>query len=345
MKKPYLIAEIGVNFYDTARIEKTSPMDAAKKYVDAAKEAGVDAVKFQSYKAETIVSKNSPAYWDLDKEPTTTQYGLFKKHDSFNEKDYQELCNYCKINNVDFLSTPFDYDSADFLEDMVDIYKISSSDLSNLPFIRHIAKKGKAIFLSVGAAYLSEIEEAVRVIKEENCPRLCLLHCVLSYPTKYSDANLSVITTLKRVFPDLEIGYSDHTLPDDSMTVLTTAYMLGATIIEKHFTLDKTLPGNDHYHADAPTDFTKAVKNFELITEIYGNSEKKILACEEIPRKEARRSLVLTRDMRAGEIIHSTDVMAKRPGTGISPSFQKIVIGRKVVRDLPEDTVLTWEMV
>ena len=129
------------------------------------------------------------------------------------------------------------------------------------------------------------------------------------------------------------------------MTVLTTAYMLGATIIEKHFTLDKTLPGNDHYHAGAPTDFTKAVKNFELITEIYGNSEKKVLACEEIPRKEARRSLVLTRDMRAGEIIRSTDVISKRPGTGISPSFQKIVIGRKVVRDLPEDTVLTWEMV
>ena len=345
MKKPYLIAEVGVNFYDTARVENISPLEAAKKYIKAAKEAGVDAVKFQSYKADTIVSKNSPAYWDLFKEPTTTQHGLFKKHDGFNQEDYEELYHYCEEVGVDFMSTPFDYESADYLDKMVKIYKISSSDLSNLPFIRYIARKKKPIYLSVGAAYVSEIEEAVRAMKEEGCPEICLLHCVLSYPTKNRDANLSVITTLKRLFPDIKIGYSDHTMPDETMTILTTAYLLGAEVIEKHFTLDKTLTGNDHYHAGDPEDFAKAIRNFELITEVYGNPEKTVLPCELIPRREARRSLVLTRNMKKGEVIRPEDIMAKRPGTGICPSYQDVVIGRHVSCDLEEDTVLTWDMI
>lgn len=345
MKKPFLIAEIGVNFYDTARVENITPMEAAKKYVLEAKKAGIDAVKFQSYKADTIVSKNSPAYWDITKEPTPTQYGLFQKHDKFNKEDYQELADYCKEVGINFMSTPFDMASADYLDDMMDIYKISSSDLSNTPFIRYIAKKGKPIYLSVGAAYISEVEEAVRIMEEEGCPEICLLHCVLSYPTKNSDANLNVIKTLKRIFPNVKIGYSDHTLPDDTMTILTTAYLYGAEVIEKHFTLDKSLPGNDHYHAGDPDDFRKAISNFERIVEISGSEEKTVLECEKIPRREARRSLVLTRDMKEGEIIAEQDVMAKRPGTGISPKYQDIVIGRKVTRDLKEDTVLTWDMV
>lgn len=345
MKKPYLIAEIGVNFYDTARVENITPMEAAKKYVLEAKKAGIDAVKFQSYKAGTIVSKNSPAYWDITKEPTPTQYGLFQKHDKFNEEDYREIANYSKEIGIDFMSTPFDMASADYLDDMMDIYKISSSDLTNLPFIRHIAKKGKPIYLSVGASYISEIEEALRVMQEENCPEICLLHCVLSYPTKNSDANLNFIKTLKRTFPNVKIGYSDHTLPDDTMTILTTAYLYGAEVIEKHFTLDKTLPGNDHYHAGDPEDFKKAIANFERIIEISGSDEKTVLECERIPRREARRSLVLTRSMKKGEILTEKDIMAKRPGTGISPKYTEIVIGREVKQDLDEDTVLTWEMV
>lgn len=345
MKKPYLIAEIGVNFYDTARVENISPMEAAKKYIAAAKEAGLDAVKFQSYKADTIVSKNSPAYWDITKEPTPTQYGLFQKHDKFNKEDYAELAEYCESVGIDFMSTPFDVASADYLDDMMKTYKISSSDLSNLPFIRHIAKKGKPIILSVGASYLSEVEEAVRAMKEEGCTDICLLHCVLSYPTKNSDANLNVIKTLKRIFPDLKVGYSDHTLPDETMTILTTAFLYGAEVIEKHFTLDKTLPGNDHYHAGDPEDFKKAIRNFERIIEVSGSEEKTVFDCEWIPRREARRSLVLLRDMKAGEIITENDIMAKRPGTGISPRFTDVVVGRAVKQDLAEDTVLTWDMI
>lgn len=343
--KPYLIAEIGVNFYDTAREMGISPLDAAKLYIDKVAESGIDCAKFQSYKARTIVSKNSPAYWDTTKEPTKTQYELFLKHDSFGENEYRELCNYTHLKGLDFTSTPFDYASADYLEDMVDFYKISSSDLSNLPFIYHVGGKGKPVILSVGAAYLSEVDEAVRTLKRSGCDDITILHCVLSYPTDPKNANLRIIETLKRDFPDIKVGFSDHVAPDDTMMTLAVAYMLGASVIEKHFTLDKTLSGNDHYHAGEPQDFVKAIKNFQWIDMVLGSGEKTVLDCEQIPRREARRSLVLTRDMKAGETIQKEDLMPKRPGIGISPSFFDIVVGRKVVRDLEEDTILTWDMI
>ena len=195
MSKPYLIAEMGVNFYDTAKAMEISPLDAAKLYIDKATEVGVDCVKFQSYKAGTIVSKNSPAYWDTTKEPTKTQYELFLKHDDFGKAEYRELCDYAHAKDLDFTSTPFDYASADYLEDMVDFYKISSSDLSNIPFVHYIGAKGKPVYMSVGAAYLSEVDVAVRALKEAGCRDIVLLHCVLSYPTDPKDANLRVIET------------------------------------------------------------------------------------------------------------------------------------------------------
>ena len=345
MSKPYIIAEMGVNFYDTARVMNISLIDAAKLYIDKAAEAGIDCAKFQSYKAGTIVSKNSPAYWDTTKEPTKTQYELFKKFDSFGEAEYRELCEYTHSKGMDFTSTPFDYDSADYLYDMVDFYKISSSDLSNLPFIRHIGRKGKPVYMSVCAAYLSEVDEAVRALKESGCRDIVLFHCVLSYPTDPKNANLRIIQTLKRDFPDVRVGFSDHVAPDENMMTLATAYMLGAEVIEKHFTLDKSLEGNDHYHAGDPEDFKKAIANFKWIDTVLGSGEKTVLDCEIIPRREARRSLVLTRDMEAGEVITAKDIMAKRPGTGISPEYADIVTGREVKMDLKEDTILTWDMV
>lgn len=345
MNKPYLIAEMGVNFYDTAKSLNIEPIEAAKLYIDKAAEAGVDCAKFQSYKANTIVSKNSPAYWDTTKEPTKTQYELFLKHDSFGEKEYRELCDYTHEKGLDFTSTPFDYASVDYLEDMVDFYKISSSDLSNIPFIRYIGSKRKPVYISVGAAYLSEVDEAIRNLKEVGCKEIVIFHCVLSYPTDPKDANLRVIETLKKNFPDIKVGFSDHVAPDEGMITLATAYLLGAEVIEKHFTLDKTLPGNDHYHAGDPEDFRKAIANFKLIDSILGSAEKTVLDCELVPRREARRSLVLTRDMKKGEVISEKDIMAKRPGTGISPQYTEIVVGRKILQDLAEDTVLTWDMV
>lgn len=343
MKKPYVIAEIGVNFYDTARVLNITPLEAAKLYIKEAKGAGIDAAKFQSYKANTIASKNSPSYWDLTKEPTTSQYELFKKLDGFNQEDYEELARYCREIGIDFMSTPFDYNSADYLYDLVDVYKISSSDITNIPFLKYIASKGKPIFLSVGASYLSEVDEAVRAIYSTGNRDVCLFHCVLSYPTKNEDANLNTIKYLKKAFPEIKIGYSDHTLPDECMTILTTAYLYGAEVIEKHFTLDKTLQGNDHYHAGNPSDFKKAIDNFALIQTISGVETKTVLECEQIPRREARRSLVLTRDMKEGEVITEKDLTAKRPGTGISPKYLSEVVGRRVKDDMQEDSVLHLE--
>lgn len=343
--KPYLIAEIGVNFYDTARVMNIIPIEAAKIYIDKVAEAGIDCAKFQTYKAETIVSKNSPAYWDTTKEPTKSQFELFKKYDNFNESDYQELSDYAHAKGIDFTSTPFDYYSANFLENMVDFYKISSSDISNLPFIRYIGEKGKPVVLSVGASYLSEVDEAVRVLKESGCKDITILHCVLSYPTDPQNANLRIIETLKNIYPDVRVGFSDHVAPDDTMMTLAVAYLLGASVIEKHFTLDKTLPGNDHYHAGEPEDFVKAIKNFKWIDTVLGSGNKTVLDCEKIPRQEARRSLVLTRNMIKGEIIKKCDVIPKRPGTGIPPVYTDIVVGRTIKDDLNEDTILTWDMI
>ncbi len=343
--KPYIIAEMGVNFYDTARILGISPLEAAKLYIDKAAEAGVDCAKFQSYKAGTIVSKYSPAYWDTSKEPTKTQYELFQKFDKFDESDYRELCDYTHKKGLDFTSTPFDYASADFLADMVDFYKISSSDCSNIPFIKHIGKKGLPVVLSVGASYLSEVDEAVRALKDAGCKDITILHCVLSYPTDPVNANLSIIKTLKKSFPDLRVGYSDHVPPDESMATLTTAYLLGAEVIEKHFTLDKTLPGNDHYHAGDPEDFALAIRNFRFVDKLLGSEEKTVLDCERVSRQQARRSLVLTRNIAKGETIKPEDLMAKRPGTGIPPIFADVVAGRKALMDLEEDTILTWDMI
>ena len=343
--KLYLIAEMGVNFYDTAKQLNISPLEAAKLSIDKAAEAGIDCAKFQSYKANTIVSKNSPAYWDTTKEATKTQYELFQKFDGFGEAEYKELCDYTHSKGMDFTSTPFDYASADYLYDMVDFYKISSSDLSNIPFIKHIAAKGKPMVVSVGAAYLSEVDEAIRAMKEVGNNDISILHCVLSYPTDPKDANLKIIETLKKVFPDVKVGFSDHVAPDPTMMTLATAYILGSEIIEKHFTLDKTLTGNDHYHSGDPEDFKKARANFDIIDTVLGNPEKTVLDCELVPRREARRSLVLTRSMKAGEKITEKDIMPKRPGTGISPKYTDIVLGRAIKQDLEEDTILTWDMV
>jgi len=343
MKKPYIIAEIGVNFYDTAKELGISPMDAAKMYIDEAKKAGIDCAKFQSYKAGKIASIYSPAYWDQSKEPTNSQYELFCKFDKFGKDEYQELSKYAHDIGIDFTSTPFDYDSADYLFDLIDFYKISSSDITNLPFISHIAKKNLPIYLSTGASYIGEIDDAIREIRKISDCKIALLHCVLSYPTKQKDANLKVIQTLKNIYPDFEIGYSDHVAPDDAMTTLTVAYMMGATIIEKHFTLNKKLPGNDHYHAGNPQDFALAIKNFELINNILGDGKKSVFECEKISRLQARRSLVLSCDKMAGDTIKFDDIMAKRPGTGIPPKFIEFIIGKKLKYDKKADEILSFD--
>ena len=343
-KRPFLIGEIGVNFYDIAKKENITPMDAAKLMIKEAKNAGIDAVKFQTYKAEKIASRNSPAYWDLDEEPTTSQFELFKKFDSFGSEEYRELAEYCREVGIMFLSTPFDFEAIDFLDDLMDVYKISSSDLTNIPFIKAIALKNKPIILSTGASTLKEIKEAVNAIEEVSNVDIGLMHCVLSYPTKDEDANLLMIKDIKEQFEGYDIGYSDHTKPDDKMLILTTAYLYGANIIEKHFTLDKTLTGNDHYHAMDVEDVKTFNENIELINKIKGKKVKQPLVCESLSRKEARRSIVASKDIKKGEEITRDNITFKRPGTGISPSKVDEIIGMNANEDIAEDTLLTYEM-
>lgn len=343
-KRPFLIGEIGVNFYDIAKKENITPMDAAKLMIKEAKNAGIDAVKFQTYKAEKIASRNSPAYWDLDEEPTTSQFELFKKFDTFGPEEYRELAEYCREVGIMFLSTPFDFEAIDFLDDLMDVYKISSSDLTNIPFIKAIALKNKPIILSTGASTLKEIKEAVNAIEEVSNVDIGLMHCVLSYPTKDEDANLLMIKDIKEQFEGYDIGYSDHTKPDDKMLILTTAYLYGANIIEKHFTLDKTLTGNDHYHAMDVEDVKTFNENIELINKIKGKKVKQPLVCESLSRKEARRSIVASKDIKKGEEITRDNITFKRPGTGISPSKVDEIIGMNAKEDITEDTLLTYEM-
>ena len=324
--QPFIIAEIGVNHEGS--------MATAKRLVRDAKEGGADAVKFQSYKAETLASKDSPSYWDVEKEPTTSQYKLFKKHDSFWVDEMNELKGYCDSLGVEFMSTPFDLESADFLNSMMDVYKISSSDITNKPFIEYICKFNKPVILSTGASSLHEIQEAVSWI-EKFGNSLALLHCVLNYPT--------LILDLKAKFPDKIIGYSDHTLPND-MKVCEMATMLGSVIIEKHFTHDKTLPGNDHYHAMDKDDLKLFRSNLERTFEILGGFKIEALEDEAPARNNARRSLVALRDIPKGKIIEEGDLTFKRPAHGISPRSIDDLIGKEASNDINEDTVLHWNM-
>ena len=243
------------------------------------------------------------------------------------------------------MSTPFDFDSIDYLDDMMDFYKISSSDLTNTPFIKAIAKKQKPVLLSTGASTIDEIETAIKTIEDEGNDKIGIMHCVLSYPTNYEDANLLMIKNLKELFPKYDIGFSDHTKPDKSMLILTIAYFYGANIIEKHFTLDKTLKGNDHYHAMDPSDLRKFKENISLMKKITGQYVKKPLKCEETSRKQARRSIVASQNIAIGEIITEDMLTFKRPGTGISPNKINSILGKKVKIAIEEDDLIDCEMI
>ncbi len=332
---PFIIAEAGVNHEGN--------LDLAKRLIEEAKEGGADAIKFQTYRAQTLASKYSPAYWDTTKESTTSQYELFKKYDSFWKNEMVLLKEYCDQMDIEFLSTPFDIESANFLNDLMDVYKISSSDLTNKPFIEYLCAFEKPIILSTGASHLYEIEEAVGWIDDFGNP-LALLHCVLNYPTLDENANIGRILGLKKAFPDIIVGYSDHTLPSD-MKVCELAAILGSKIIEKHFTYDKSLPGNDHYHAMDKEDLKLLKIKLKRDFEIIGNVKVEALPNEETARKNARRSLVAAKKIPKGKTIERNDLTFKRPAHGISPKEITEVMGKKAIMDIEEDQLLLWKMI
>lgn len=333
---PYVIAEIGVNHEGS--------LDLARQLIELAHAGGADAAKFQTYKAETLASRNSPAYWDLTKEPTTSQFKLFQKYDSFGPDDYRELARHCERTGIDFVSTPFDSEAVELLDPLMPFFKIASADLTNTPLLRQIARHEKPVVLSTGASTMPEIEHAVATLSESGCRELSLLHCVLNYPTADENANLGMITGLREAFGDFVIGYSDHTVPDEEMTPLCAAYLLGARIIEKHFTHDKTLPGNDHYHAMDIGDLKRFRANVERLDVLMGSGTSRIsIPTEEIARANARRSIVLAAGVAAGSLLTEDVLTYKRPGTGVSPVHWDEIIGRRAARDLDSDHVLQWD--
>ena len=332
---PYVIAEIGVNH--DGSIKK------AKLMIDQAKKGGADCVKFQTYKANLLASKNSPYYWDIKKENTKSQYLLFKKYDMFDYDDYINLALYCKKKSIDFLTTPFDNDSVDALDKYLKFYKVASADLTNYPLLEKISTKKKTVILSVGASTIDEINSAVFFLKKNGIKNIILLHCILNYPTDFKNANLEKIDLLKRKYKNSIIGYSDHTLPDQNMSSLVLASLKGAKIIEKHFTYNKKLKGNDHYHAMDYKDlivYKNILSKFKIINGTANYDPKKL---EKKARQNARRSIVLKKDLKKNSILKKDDLISKRPGTGISPSDIHKIIGKKINKNLKEDYILQYK--
>ena len=333
-EKPYIIAEAGVNH--------EGDLDIAKRLIDEALEGGAHAIKFQSYKAETLASKDSPAYWDTSLEKTSSQFELFKKYDSFWKNEYEELAVHCKRSGIEFLSTPFDAESAAYLNDLMDVIKISSSDLNNKPFVRLLAGFEKPLIVSTGASHLWEVSEFLSWVDTSTIP-VAILHCILNYPTPDENANLGMIAGLRESFPQHMIGYSDHTLPKD-MSTLEVATLLGARIIEKHFTHNKCLPGNDHYHAMDKDDLRVFINKIERLERLIGVSQRNPIASEKIARANARRSLVASRFIPKGKEIELEDLTWKRPGTGIPAREIDQVVGLHASKEIEEDTLVSWEL-
>lgn len=331
---PYVIAEIGVNH--------EGDMNLAKRLIDQAASGGAHAAKFQSYKAEKLASRHSPAYWDTTKEPTESQYKLFKKYDSFGPDEYEELAQHCKRKEIHFLSTPFDLDAVDFLTPLVPAFKIASADITNVPLLRRAAASGKPLVISTGASTPQEIEFAVEQSRLAGAHDICLLHCVLNYPTRTEDAQLGRIQLLQQSFPDCMIGYSDHVAPGESLAALELATMLGSTVIEKHFTHDKSLPGNDHYHAMDEDDLSAFTRKLITYRQMIGSGHYQVDQ-EASARKHARRSVVAACHIRAGERLTSENITTKRPAHGISPVHWDELLGRIALTNIEEDQAISWD--
>ena len=337
----YLIAEIGVNYYEIAEKNSITPLEGAKLMIKEASKAGADAVKFQTYKAESLVRIDSPGSWDRNDIPIETQYELFKLYDHFGPSEYKELSLCCIDNGIEFMSTPFDSDSVDYLDEYMNVYKISSSDISNIPLMTQIAKKNKPIIMSVGASDVDEIDAAVQLISKYNNNKLTILHCVLEYPTPYIHASLAKIKSLVKRYPNAIIGYSDHTKPDSNMDVLKAAYLYGAKVIEKHFTLDKNIKKrNDHFHSMDPSDLAKAKAGIEFLKTISGQSELRCLDSEKKTRDSVRRSAVASFDIGKGSELSQEMLVFKRPGNGLSPKEIEQILGKKATKDIKKDDVI-----
>jgi len=330
-KSVFIIAEAGVNHNGSFKI--------AKKLVDAAKDAGADAVKFQTFKANELVTEDAPkAEYQKKNSTGKTQHEMLKKLE-LSEDEFCKLSNYCKGKNILFLSTPFDTKSADFLFRLgMPIFKISSGDLTNLPLLIHIAKYGRPMILSTGMSTIEEIREAIKAIISAGNRKLTLLHCTSNYPTKYEDVNLRAMDSMKNAFP-VPIGYSDHT---EGIAVSIAATALGAKIIEKHFTLDQKMAGPDHRASLNINELKEMISGIRCIEAALGSKVKKPVINEKGNKKVGRRSIVANVDIPRQTILTHKMLAYKRPGTGISPIYFNKMIGKTTKQNLIKDQQIKW---
>jgi N,N'-diacetyllegionaminate synthase len=332
MKKVLIIAEAGVNH--------NGSLELALQLVDAAKASGADAVKFQSFRAELLATRSAhkAAYQERTVPNSESQFEMLRRL-QLDATAHRRIIDYCKEVGIEFLSSPFDTESADLLESLnLGMYKIPSGEITNIPFLEHLARKGKPLILSTGMSTLGEVEEAVHAIATAAPVPLTLLHCVTEYPAPYQAVNLRAMNTLKQSF-GLPVGYSDHT---PGIEIAIAAAALGAEVIEKHFTLDRSLPGPDHAASLEPHELKQmviAIRNVELA---LGDGIKTPAACELANISVARKSIVAARSLPGGHMLSEQDLSIKRPGTGLAPKLLGRVIGRTLRVAVKQDELIEW---
>ena len=328
----FFIAEAGVNH--------NGSVELGKRLIDVASDAGADAVKFQTFKTENIITPDAPkSTYHLETTGSDfeqTWYDLLKTQE-ISKKMHIELIEYCNKKRIIFLSTPYDEESADLLEDLdVQAFKIASTDTNNIPLLRHIARKGRPVLLSTAMSTMEEVKEAVHAIRDEGLEDIAVFQCTGNYPSKLKHSNLRVMLTYRDQLNCL-VGYSDHT-PDMINPIAATA--MGANIYEKHITVDKTLPGPDHRMALDPNELKQTVKTIRDTELSLGNPEKQVLENEKENRLKLRKSIVTTKNIKKNTKIKSDMLGIKRPGNGISPSELHNIIDKIAARDLEEDYVI-----
>lgn len=328
-----VIGEIGVNH--------NGSLDLAKKMIDVAVESGADAVKFQTFSAEKLATRTAEkaAYQKKNDGEAGSQIEMLKRLE-LSKADLQACQKYCKKVGMVFLSTPFDEEAADLLEEVgVEGYKVSSGDLTNLPLLAHMAAKGKPMIISTGMANMAETEEAVTTIQDNGNPPLAILHCVSNYPAAPQEANLRAMDTLAAAF-NVPVGWSDHTLGD---AIALASIARGAKILEKHYTLDANMPGPDHKASLEPAEFADLIRKLRDVEAALGDGVKRPQPSEFDTAKVARRSIVSACDIPAGTVIEQKHLICKRPGTGLAPRMIPLVIGRTAKGDIAEDSVIALE--
>lgn len=329
----FIIAEVGVNH--------NGDVTLAEELIKAAANAGCDAVKFQTFRTENLVTKTAEKakYQEINTETSESQFEMLKKLE-LTSANFQYLKEVCEEYNIEFMSTPFDEESVVVLENLnIKTYKISSGDLTNKRLLECVAKTGKDIILSTGMATEEEIEEALNWIKKSGNNSITLLHCTSNYPTSYEDVNMNAMIRMKEKF-HIPVGYSDHTL---GIEVPIMAVAMGAQVIEKHITLSKEMQGPDHAASLDINELTQMVKGIRNIEKAFGNGQKTACKSELDTRLVARKSIVVTKDLLEGHVLTKEDLELKRPGDGIPPKYLEMIPGKKLMKNVKADTTLHFE--